>query len=106
MRQRKRLITNLYLKDKDIKKLTHGYVVYKSANKHAHAIIPRQLGEVVREKKTAEKVAKLEARLAALKAELPNTTGKRKYTFKNKEFWANGGNAPKMIAKNKAKSSS
>ena len=42
MRVRKQLITNLYVKDKDIKRLANGYVVYKRANKHAHAIIPKQ----------------------------------------------------------------
>jgi len=102
MRVRKQLITNLYVKDKDIKRLANGYVVYKRANKHAHAIIPKQKvddrrkAEVLKAKVDYHKaqIVKLIGSSKELKdfavAELSKP--KHKYVKKNLEYWAKGGN--------------
>ena len=64
------MITNLYLKDKDIKKLANGYVVYKRANKHAHALIPKQRQD------NTKKAELLKAKVAYHKAQIENVMGK------------------------------
>jgi hypothetical protein len=103
MRIRKQLITNLYVKDKDIKRLANGYVVYKRANKHAHAIIPKQRRDdtkkaEVLKAKIAYHQQKLEKLIGTLPAngvkyinvKLPNGTTytkRAKYTKKNLEYW-------------------
>ena len=86
MRLRKQIITDLELNDKDLVKLSNGYVVYKRANNHAHSI------RVIRAKdKVTKKIEALEAKLAALRKEVPS--GKRPYNKKDMEHWAKGGNA-------------
>lgn len=81
MRIRKQLITNLYVKPKDIKALANGKRIYKRANHHAHCIIPQQV-----DSKKEEKIAKLEAQLAKLKGK--PVEQKQKYTKRNIEYWA------------------
>ena len=96
MRLRKRLITNIHLKSKDIKRLANGYVVYKSANKHVHCLMPHQAVD----KKQAE-IAKLKERLKALENGSTKAYGVTKgYTKRNMEYWNNyKGNNPKMRSK-------
>ena len=91
-RERKQLITNLYIKDKDIKRLSNGYTVFKRANKHAHALIPRQ--KVIADRAEAinkaiqAKITKLQAKLLKPMPLARLITAKRKYTIRNTEYWA------------------
>jgi hypothetical protein len=93
MMPRKQRITNLYIKDKDIKRLANGYVVYKRANNHPHALIPRQKGELIQAERKAIKIAKLEARIAKLKGkmftrpEVKYIKAIRPYVKKNPKYW-------------------
>ena len=108
MRVRKQLITNLYLKDKDIKKLTNGYVVYKRANKHAHALIPSGAVALIDStKKIAaikERITYHDTKMRALMNKLPSDMKfnvpnivkainsikgltKRPYIKKNPKYW-------------------
>ena len=95
MRVRKQLITNLYLKDKDIKRLANGYVVYKRANKHAHALIPKpREDDTAKAKMLLKRIAYHKAQLEKLgvKGVIPTLPKvKRIYTKKNIEFLSKGG---------------
>ena len=95
-RGRKQVITDLILTDADLKRLNNGYVVFKRANNHAHSI------KVVKAQSRKEiAIAKLEAKIKQLKSAVIKEEKKR-YTLKNKEFWAKGGNLHKVIAERKA----
>ena len=99
MQQRKQLITNLYIKPKDIKKLANGYVVYKRGNKHAHALIPKaQVDNNAKANILVKKIEKLNKMLNKLgmtgiiAPALPTPRIKQKYTKKNLAYWSKGGN--------------
>lgn len=104
-RVRKQLITNLYLKDKDIKRLANGYVMYKRANKHAHALIPRQVQDNTRKADELKvKIAYHQRLIDKFMGKLPEEMitkklldggKKRKYNKKNTAYWAKGGGAAK-----------
>jgi hypothetical protein len=109
---RKQLITNLYLKPKDIQRLANGYVIYKRANKHAHALIPKQKAD--EQKKAKELKSKVEyhqAQIEKLIGKLPATgittlkvrRADRVYTKKQIEHWAKGGNIAKYNASGKSR---
>jgi hypothetical protein len=107
-RVRKQLITNLYIKDKDIKKLANGYVVYKRANKHAHALIPKARAEdTAKAKILLKKIAYHKAQLEKLgvKGVIPKLPElmrvKHQYTKKQLDHWAKGGNIAKYNASGK-----
>lgn len=109
MRLRKQLITNIYLKPKDIKALANGYRVYKRANKHAHALIPKANIDAAKAKAVAKRVAYHKSQLEkligkpmlseAFDEKIVSVLPKRKYTKRNAEFWSKGGNLKDVIAK-------
>ena len=101
MRLRKQIITNLYVTDGDIKKLTNGYIIYKRANKHAHCIIPKRKQEIVtkaaiiKARRIEYHKKQLEKLIGPDALKVVNRLGKvrKEYTKKNTAFWAKGGNA-------------
>ncbi len=98
MRIRKQLITNIYIKDTDIKRLANGYTVFKRANKHAHALIPKQV-DVERKIRLEGKLQKFLAKAQLLRQMLEKefqqapVRKKQPYIKRNMEYWAKGGNA-------------
>lgn len=59
-RARKQLITNLYIKPRDVKELANGRVVYKFSNKHKYALMPRTRADNKAERAAKEREKKIE----------------------------------------------
>ena len=100
MRVRKQLITNIYVKDSDIKRLATGYTVFKRANKHAHALIPKQVDMEKKqriESKMHKFLAKAQILRQLLEKEFQHAPRKKQpYIKRNTEYWARGGNIVKF----------